>query len=633
MRELRGKTAWIVAGVAIFASLFHLYTAGFGTLEPRIQRAMHIILLLPLCFLLYPANKKSPKDRPSRFDILFAVGAVLVSAYIIIANDRLNARWEHVSPVTNVEVVFGTIATILVIEAARRAVSPFLAGLAVLGLLYYLYLGSLLSGFFHTRAISYARFIESLYLLQLEGVYGMLTGVSASYVVIFILFGAVIAEVGVGDYFMSLGKRVAGWAAGGPAKIAVLSSSLFGTISGIAVANVYATGSFTIPMMKKLGYRPQFAGAVEATASTGGQIMPPVMGVAAFIIAEYLNIPYFAIAKAAILPAILFYLGCGFQVHFEAKKWGLVGMPLSELPKWRTIGKDSFLLIPVVFLIGTMMLGYSTFMAVFFSIFICLAIGVVGIILKKKEVALTLPKLIRAFEEGGKNSIMIAIACSVADVFTTSMSQSGLALSFTSIVTSISGNNLFGAMLLVAFACLILGMGTPTVVAYILCAAIGVPVMIKLGAAPLPAHLFVFYYAVIGCVTPPVCVSAYAGASIAGSDPMKTGWEATKLALAGFLVPFAFVYDPSLLLMGSTLMILKSFLLCTIGIFAIAIGLTGFFLRKINLIASLLLVFAGITLFYTKIFHFIHAFSLIFIFITLFIQFKTYFRSRSRKYS
>ncbi|MBW1714039.1 MAG: TRAP transporter fused permease subunit [Deltaproteobacteria bacterium] len=598
MREIKGPLGWLVTAVAVFTSLFHLYMAGFGTLEPRIRNAMHLILLLPLAFLLLPASKKSPRHRPSVLDFVLTLASVTVCAFVIIENDRLNARWEYVSPILDVELVLGTIAVALVLEATRRAVSGFLTWLTLFGLVYYSILGSFLPGFLYCRPVPYERLVESMYLKQGEGVFGSLTGVSANYVVLFILFGAVIAEVGVGDYFMKLAKRVAGWASGGPAKIAVLTSALFGSISGIAVANVYTTGSFTIPMMKRLGYRPRFAAAVEATASTGGQFMPPVMGVAAFIMAEFLGVPYFNVAIASLIPAILFFMACGFMVHYEAKKLGLRGIPWAELPPWREVFKESFLILPIVTLIMIMMAGYSAFMAAFISIFVALALGILGIFLKMKEVALTPKKLLRALEMGAKNSIMIAIACCVADIFTTAISHSGLGLAFTSIVTSASGGIPIVALMLIALACLILGMGLPTIVAYILASAIGVPVMLKFGVPPMAAHLFTLYFAVIGCVTPPVCVSAYAGASIAGSDPLKTGWEATKLSLTGFIIPFAFAFEPALLMNSSPARIVWTLFLALIGAAVLAIGLERYFRSIIGILSSFLLIIGGCALYF-----------------------------------
>lgn len=620
MRELKGPVGWIVTVVAVFTSLFHLYMAGFGTLEPRIRNAMHLILLLPLAFLLFPATKKSPKHRPSVFDWLLTLFSVAVCAFVILSNDRLNMRWEYVSPVLTSEIILGTIAIFLVLEATRRAVSGFLTWLTLFGLLYYSILGSFLPGFLYCRQVPYNRLIESMYLKQGEGVFGSLTGVSANYVVLFILFGSVISEVGVGDYFMKLAKRVAGWASGGPAKIAVLTSALFGSISGIAVANVYTTGSFTIPMMKRLGYRPQFAAAVEATASTGGQFMPPVMGVAAFIMAEFLGVPYFDVAIASLIPAVLFFVACGFMVHYEAKKLGLKGIAWADLPPWREVFTESFLFIPIVALIVIMMAGYSAFMAAFVSIFVALGLGVVGIFLKMPEVALTPGKLLRAFEMGAKNSIMIAIACCVADIFTTAISHSGLGLAFTSIVTSASGGIPVVALLLIALACLILGMGLPTIVAYILASAIGVPVMLKFGVPPMAAHLFTLYFAVIGCVTPPVCVSAYAGASIAGSDPLKTGWEATKLSLTGFIIPFAYVFEPGLLMEGSTGYIIWTFILALIGAAVLAIGLERYFRSKISVISAVLLTVGGCALYFGNLPVVVHLAVLAMIGVVLFVE-------------
>jgi TRAP transporter 4TM/12TM fusion protein len=613
MRKLEGSVGWAVTAMAIFTSLFHLYAAGFGTFEPRIRNAMHLILVLPMAFMLFPATKKSPSTRPSILDFVLSLLTIGICAFVIVENDRLNMRWEYVTPVTFTEMILGSIAVILVLEATRRCVSSFLTVLTIIGLAYYSFLGSFLPGFLYCRPISFPRLIESMYLKQGEGVFGSLTGVSASYVVLFVLFGSVIAEVGVGDYFMNLAKRIAGWASGGPAKIAVLTSALFGSISGIAVANVYTTGSFTIPMMKKLGYRPQFAAAVEATASTGGQFMPPVMGVVAFIMAEFLAVPYFDVAVASLIPAVLFFMACAFMVHYEARKLNLTGIPWSELPPWGRIFKESFLFIPVISLVVIMLMGYSAFMAAFISIFVSLGIGILGIFLKMEDVALTLAKLLRAFEMGAKNSIMVATACCVADIFTTCISHSGLGLAFTSIVTAASGGILIVALILIAFACLILGMGLPTIVAYILASAIGVPVLIKFGIQPMAAHLFTLYFAVIGCVTPPVCVSAYAGASIAGSDPIKTGWEATKLSLTGFLIPFAFVFEPNLLMQGAPLQILKTFVLALIGAAVLGIGVERYFRKNLSFATSALLVLAGCVLYFGHLPVWVHLLTILLI--------------------
>jgi TRAP transporter 4TM/12TM fusion protein len=322
------------------------------------------------------------------------------------------------------------------------------------------------------------------------------------------------------------------------------------------------------------------------------------MGVAAFIMAEFLGVPYFDVAVAAIIPAFLFFIACGLMVHYEAKKMGLKGIPWAELPSWSEVFRESFLFIPILVLIGIMIAGYSAFMAAFISIFVALGLGVIGIFIKNEAVALNRKKLLRAFEMGAKNSIMIAVACCVADIFTTSISHSGLGLAFTSIVTSASAGILAIALCLIAVSCLILGMGLPTIVAYILASAIGVPVMLKFGIQPMAAHLFTLYFAVIGCVTPPVCVSAFAGASIAGSDPIKTGWEATKLSLTGFIIPFAYVFEPSLLMDGSGLDIAKTTILALIGCAALAIGMERFFVARISILSSLILVGGGCLLFF-----------------------------------
>lgn len=590
MRSLKGTTGIIITIVAVCASLFQLYTAGWGILEPRLQRCVHLMFLLPLAFLLFPASKKSPQDKVTILDIILAVLAVAVGVLIVLEHKRIEVRWEHVTPVFFREFLFGTVAILLVLEATRRAVTPALAFLAAAFLLY-LPLGPYMPGLLKHSGFSYPRIVELLYLLADEGIYGIVTGVSATYVFLFVLFGAFMLRTGTGAFIIDLVTGLAGGARGGPAKIAVLSSGLFGTMTGVATANVYTTGSFTIPMMKKLGYRSQFAGAVEAAASTGGQYMPPIMGAAAFVMAEITRIPYIYIAVAAFPSAVLFYLGVGMMVHFEALKLGLKGVPKKERPSIKKTLRNSYLFLPIVALLFFLLRGYSPLMAAFYSI--CLIIPVSFL---KRGSRMVPKRLIGTLALGAKNAVMIAIACTCAGMIVTVVTHTGLGLAFSSLALTLSQGIFFFVLVFVMMAAIILGIGVPSTAAYILASTLGVPILVRLGADLLAAHLFTYYFAIIACCTPPVAVCAYAGAALAGSDPMKTGFEAFKLAIAGFIVPYMFIYNPVLILKGSPGAILIAFVTAAIGVVAIAAGIEGWLLTRARILERILLIGAGIAL-------------------------------------
>jgi len=372
-KVVKGPVGIIAAAMGAGVAIFQFYTAGFGVLPPREQRSVHLLFLLPLAFFYYPARKKSNQEKATTVDIILAVLAMAVGVYILTQRNRLLMRWEHVSPVLILDMVFGGIAIALVVEATRRAVSPAFAIVAGICLIY-LPLASRLPVMLRGHSFSFPRIIELSYLLTDEGIYGVMTGISATFIFLFILFGAFVFTLGVGDFFIKLATAVAGRARGGPAKMAVLASGLFGMISGVATANVYVTGSFTIPLMKKIGYRKEFAGAVEAAASTGGQYMPPVMGAGAFIMAAMLGIPYLSVIKAALAAAVLYFIAVGLMVHWEALKTGLIGIPKEQIPKIRTILPQSYMIIPVVILIYYLVRGYSPLRAGYNAILVMVAV-------------------------------------------------------------------------------------------------------------------------------------------------------------------------------------------------------------------------------------------------------------------
>jgi TRAP transporter 4TM/12TM fusion protein len=556
MRNLTGPLKRVVGVWSAIIALFYLYTAVFGVMQPRVQRGVHMLFLLPMAFILFPASKKSsPQDRPSLLDWVLALLSFAPALYIIIYNEPLNQRMQMVSSVDTLQVVLGTINIILILEAIRRVVVPAMA-ILVGFFIAYVFFAPYLPGIFYSRPLRFARLVEMNYLLTDTGIYGAITGVTATFVAIFVIFGCFMEMTKTGAFFTNFASKVAGRGPGGPAKIAVVSSGLFGSISGVASANVYATGVFTIPLMKKLGYRPQFAGAVEAAASTGGLIMPPIMGAGAFVMSEITNIPYATIALAAALGAILYYMSIYWRVHFMALKDRLRAMDPSEMLSWKQIVKDMYLLIPLVVLIAFLIAGYSPFGACVFSIATSFALSYL-----RKDTALTPKKLFQIFEQSGYNTIMLGVTCAGAGIVVSVVTYTGLALGIATAIQSISGGFLLPALILVMITCLILGMGLPCTPAYIIAVTIGGPAMMALGIDVLPAHLFVFYFAIMAEVTPPVCIASYCGASIAGTKPLATGVEASILAIMGYLIPFIFVYNNALILKGSPLDIIATFLL------------------------------------------------------------------------
>ena len=571
-REIGGREALAVTVLAVGASCFHIYTTWAGFLEPRLQRAVHLGFLLPLTFLLYPATPRSPRERPSVWDWCWAALAVVSNLYILWQQPRIINRWEGSTEVLPGETIWGTVITLLIIEATRRAVSPWLSWL-VAGFLGYLFVGPWLPGILHHKGFTFGRAVELMYLYSEQGIYGSLTGISATVIFIFVLFGCFIIRTGLGQFFMDLAVAVAGRTRGGPAKVAVVSSALYGTLSGSSVSNVYTTGSFSIPLMKQVGYRPQFAGAVEAAAGVGGMIMPPIMGVGAFVMAEMTAIPYWTIAKSAALAAILYYLGVFAMVHLEAVKAGLRPMAPSEIPPLRTVLPRSYLLSPIILLVVLLVMGYTPVFSGMLAIVVSVAVAAF-----RSETRMGPRAVWQALRQGGCDAAMIAVAIAAAGMIVAVIAQTALGLAFSSLFISFSGGWLLLTLIMVMIVDTFLGTGIPTTPSYILTVVVGGAAMMKLGVGLLPAHLFAFYFGVLADITPPVAIAAYASAAIAGSDPMKTGFEAFKLAIGGFIVPFIFVYHPALILQGAWHETLWAFVLAAACILLTSAALTGWFL-------------------------------------------------------
>jgi TRAP transporter 4TM/12TM fusion protein len=480
-----------------------------------------------------------------------------------------------------IELILGTLNIILLLEAIRRTVVPAMA-ILIAAFLGYMYVAPYLSGVFYAKAPLFSEMVEMQYLITDSGIYGAITGVTATFVALFVIFGAVMETTNTGLFFTDLASRLAGRSKGGPAKIAVLSSGLFGSISGVAAANVYSTGTFTIPLMKKLGYRPRFAGAVEASASVGGMMMPPVMGAGAFVMSEITGIPYVKIIIAATLGSLLYYASLVFRVHFTALKDELRSMDEKDIKPLKTILKDIYLLIPMVVLVIILLIGYSPFKAAIYAIGICFFFSFL-----KRENRMTPIKIWETLRLGGQNMIMIAMACAGAGMVVSIVTHTGLALGIATVITNWSGGHLLPALILIMVTSLTLGMGLPCTPAYIIAITIGGPALIAMGCNLLPSHMFVYYFAILAGVTPPVCIAAYCGAAIAGAKPLQTGFESLKLALVGFIVPYVFVYNEALLLQGSVVGILTVTILLLICVILSAGGLSGYLFRSMNLVGQI----------------------------------------------
>ena len=586
---MRKWLAALAVPVAVGLSAFHLYTGAFGVLVALLQRSLHLMLAMVLVFLLVPLSERH-RDHPLvvAADIALVVASVVCIGYVAGNYDYVVNREGLASPISPAEFALGVGTFLLILEAVRRIAGLPLA-IVTLAALLYAYFGAYLPGFLGHRGWNLSLLISYLYLDQ-EGIFGIPLGVSATYAALFILFGAFLNATGTGQFFLNLASWIAGGARGGPAKVAVLSSALFGSVSGSPVANVYATGSITIPMMQRLGYQPAFAGAVEAAASTGGAVMPPVMGAVAFLMADITGIPYGSIALAAALPAVLYFLSVGMMVHFEAVKAGLKGLPRSELPTGRQILPNLYLMVPIIGLVVVLSMGYTAFLAAFMAIGLAVAVGLV-----RKENR-SWRKMVGALDQAGRDMCLIALATAASGIIIGVVSLTGLGLRFTSLILSFSQASLIFPLLLTMLSCLILGMGMPAAPAYMIVAALAIPSLIELGVPTLAAHLFAFYFAVLSNVTPPVAMAAYAAASVARAPMMLTGVLSSRVAATGFLVPFLFVYGPALLLKGSPLEIVWAAMTAALGVVCLAAGLEGWLLGRAPWYERVLLIATAVAL-------------------------------------
>ncbi|RXT14008.1 TRAP transporter permease [Ammoniphilus sp. CFH 90114] len=586
-RNLTGIMGWLVTIMAIGFSFYQLYASIFPPPPAQIHRSIHLAFALGLIFLLFPATGKGIRTKVPITDGILAILGIVSSLYWFFNFDALITR---VGAFNQLDFIVGGIVILLVLEAARRVVGIPIVVIAVVFLLYALY-GNHLGGFLTHRGVSFERLIGHMY-FTLEGILGTPLSVSATFIFLFLLFGAFLEKTGVGAYFNDLALVVAGRRIGGPAKVAVFSSALQGTISGSSVANVVTSGSFTIPMMKRLGYRKEFAGAVEASASTGGQIMPPIMGAAAFLMAEFTGIPYWDIAKAAAIPAILYFTGIWVMVHLEAKRVGLRGLTKEELPDKKEVLKRSYLLLPIVAIVGFLMIGISPTRAALYGILTTILVGAV-----RKETRMGIKDILQALENGARSALAVAGATACAGIIVGVVTLTGVGLKFANGLLSFSGGIVLLTLFFTMIASLILGMGTPTTANYIITSTIAAPAIIALGAPTLSAHMFTFYFGILADVTPPVCLAAFAAAGIAKSSPMRTGFNSTKLAIAAFIIPYIFVLSPELLLIDTNLgEVLLVILSATIGMVGVSAGLVGYWMTTMAVWERILVIAAGLLL-------------------------------------
>ena len=587
-RELKGIGGKVISAILICFTLYQLYTGIFGVLDAMLQRSVHLAFGLCLVYLLYPMRRSFSREKLHPIDLILAIIAAASCMYVFVNYADLVMRAGRV---TTMDMIVGTVAVILVLEAARRVIGWPMVIIALAFILYALF-GAHIPGKLAHRGVMVGDLVQHLFYTT-EGIFGIPIGVSSTFIFMFLLFGAYLEKTGMGEFFIDLANSLAGGAAGGPAKVAVISSGCMGTLTGSSVANVVGTGSFTIPMMKKLGYKPEFAGAVEATASTGGQLMPPIMGAAAFLMAEFTNTPYVKVIGAAAIPALLYYFGVWAGVHFEARKLGLRGMEKNELPKFSRIMRErGHLLLPILIVVYLLVAGYTPIRAALGAI--VASIVCAGF---KKETRLSFMDIVDGLEKGARNAITVIAACACAGIIIGVVTQTGLGLKMGSMLVSIANGKLILTLFFTMLTSLVLGIGVPTTANYVITSTIAAPALLLLGVPMIAAHMFVFYFGIIADVTPPVCLAAVAAAGVAKSEPMRTGVQAARLAIAAFVIPYIFVYTPSLLLVDVTIVgIIFIITTSLIGIIAIAASLTGYFSARMSIIERLIFLVGGIML-------------------------------------
>ena len=570
--------AFVVSILAIGLSLFHVYTAGYGTLPSWQQRSIHVIWAVLLIFLLFPFRKGK---KFGVIDVVVILVTVATAGFMLIDFEGIQSRSGNVG---TYDIIFGTVLIALVLEATRRTNGIFMAFIGVFFIVY-LFLGRFFPGDLAHAGVRYGRFIDQMFNSTL-GIFSEPIYVSSTVLILFVIFGSFLMKSGGGQFFTDFAFGIFGNKTGGPALSSVGASALVGTITGNGAANAAITGSFTIPLMKKLGYSKRFSAAVEAVASQGGQIMPPIMGASVFIMAEATNIPYIKLALYALIPALIYFLIAGMVVYFHAKRLKLVGIPKEQLPSVpKVLLKQGYLFLPVVVIIGLLIYGYSPMKAGFYAILTTIILSWI-----RKATRMKLLDILGALENGSKNALGVIAACATAGIIVGAISLTGLGLTFSRFVIGLADGNLFVLLIMIAFASLIMGMGMPTVSAYIILSVLGVPALVDLGVNLIAAHMFVFYFGVMSGLTPPVAITAYTTAGIAGSPPQRTALYSIRIGLGGFLIPFLFVYNPELLLQGGDITYIMMAVISAIAsCLFFAAALENYFLGELGKIKRLLM--------------------------------------------
>lgn len=598
IRQFSGTLRYVIAGIAIAMCVYSIFVVAHGpvyigwawsTYIPH--RAVHLAFGVLLIFLLVPASKGAPRNKIPWYDILLLIMGLAPCVYRVLFADEIVS---HLGTIPPIDIIMAMMLLVVVIEITRRLIGWAMAGLALF-LLLYCFLGSNFPGFLETKSFSLAR-VTSLMYIWPDGIWGLPLAVSATIIIVFIIFAQFLVVSGAGEFFINLAYALLGHIRGGPAKVAILASCLMGMLSGSAIANISSTGIFTIPLMKRVGYKPYQAGAIEACASTGGMIMPPVMGAAAFIIAEWLGIAYWTVCLAAFVPAILYFIGIFIFTDIEAVKSGFKGIPRSELPSISKTLKNGWqYLIPPILLV--FLLAGPGYSATYAGLYAIAATFLVSFI--RKESRMTPRKIVAAFQGAAITMMDVIAACAACGIIIGALMTTGLAFKLAGGLVAVSGGNAILLLLLCALVSYVLGMGVSPTACYITLALFVAPALIELGIAPLAAHLFIFYFGIIGMITPPVCIGAFIGASIAGAPPFKTGFESMRLAIPVYLIAFAFALDPALILQGPTSHVAVSVITALLGVTLLCFGVSGFtYIKSAALWERILLVLCGIGMIY-----------------------------------
>lgn len=587
-RRFEGPMKYIISVIAIVWALLQLYTAAAGVFPPTLQRAPHVGFALMLIYLLYPFRTKNANKGIPWYDYILVALSFIVAFYHIIEYEGIIYR---VGLFNRTDTIISVIAVLLVLEATRRIAGPVLVTLASFFLLY-AYFGPIFPGFLSHRGYNIYR-IATYGWLSTESILGIPIMVSSTFIFLFLVFASFLKKTGIGDWLTDLALAIAGHATGGPAKAAVVASATQGTVSGSSVANTVGTGSVTIPLMKSIGYRSEFAAAVEAAASTGGQLMPPIMGAAAFIMTEFTNLPYITIALSAAIPALLYFTGIFVMVHLEAKKTGLKGLPKSQLPSAKKLIKEKwFLSLPIFGIIYFLASGQSPMKAAFYGILLTIGVSFI-----RKDTRIGFRGILEGLEDGARSALPVVMACASAGIIVGVVTLTGLGLKLAHGIVKLSGGNIYLTMVFTMIASIILGMGMPTTANYIIQATIAAPALVTVGVPVIAAHLFVFYFGIIADITPPVALAAFAGSGIAGSNPFRTGLEASKLAFAAYLVPYIFATSPVLVLHQATpLKLTIAIVTALIGMVGIGGGVSGFLVTNCKLWERVVLFATGLGL-------------------------------------